>query len=230
MKHSRQTDGTVAVSSRKAVVGRISFGLAAFALFGFGASSVLTGCGGSSDDNALAVGLPTGKATMDQVARGRILVTSSGCGDCHSAGGSDPSAANWLTGYHTGDGPGVFQLGPATTIYAANITPDATTGIGAHSDQEIYNVLKFGYDPDSPAGGPQEYVAPIMPWASFRHKSDADLWAIVAYLKHGMNGVTNAVPENVGEPPDHWAASSSEAAVGPAVSPAFPAGNEHFNP
>jgi len=229
MEDSRINDGIVAVSPRKRNRGRLAFGLAALAIFGVGASSLTVGCGGNSDD-PLSVGLPTGKATMDQVERGRVLVTSSGCGDCHSGGSSNPASANWLSGYHTGDGPGVFQLGPSTTVYAANISPDGPTGIGMHSDQEIYNVLKFGYDPESPAGGPQQYVAPVMPWASFRHKSDEDLWAIVAYLKHGAGAVSNAVPENVGVPPDNWAAASSEAAVGPATTPSFPTGAEHFNP
>jgi len=227
MKNSRFHDGTGAGTVRRK--GRVAFGLAALALFGVGASSLTTGCGGSSDGNSLAVGLPTGKATLDQVQRGRQLVVTSGCGDCHGRGGNDPSAATWLSGYHAGDGPGVFQLGPATTIYAANITPDAT-GIAGDSDQAIFNVLRHGWDPDSPAAGPQEYVAPIMPWASFRHLSDADTWAIVAYIKHGLGAVSNTVPDNAGEPPDHWAAASSEAAVGPAATPAFPSGNEHFMP
>lgn len=227
MKNSCFHDGTGAGTVKRR--GRFAIGLAALAIFGAGASSITTGCGGSSDSGSLAVGLPTGKATMDQVERGRHLVITSGCGDCHGQGGNDPSAANWLSGYHAGDSTGVFQLGPTTTVYAANLTPSAS-GIAGDSEQAIFNVLRHGWHPDSPAGGPQEYVAPIMPWASFRHLSDADTWAIVAYLKHGLGAVDNTVPANVGEPPDHWASASSEAAVGPAVTPAFPAGNEHFAP
>lgn len=210
--------------------GRVLFIAGATVLFGAGIGSSMVGCGGSSASVGGVMGLPTAKATAAQVSRGRMLVTSSGCGDCHSGGTSNPASSHWLTGYKAGDNAGAFQLGPTTTVYAANISPDGTTGIGGHTDQQIFNVLKFGFDPDSPAGGPQQYVAPVMPWASFRHKSDEDLWAIVAYLKHGAGAVTNTVPANVGVPPDNWAAASSEAAVGPATTPSYPAGVEVFNP
>ncbi len=191
---------------------------------------MIAGCGGSDSKVSASVGLPSGKATMEQVAMGRVLVASSGCGDCHGQGSNNPASANWLSGYHTGDQIGIFQLGPATTVYAANITPDMTNGLGSFSDQSIYNALKFGFDPMSPAGGPQEYLAPVMPWASFRHKSDADLWAIVAYLKHGVGANANAVTANVGVPPDKWAGASSPGAVGPAQNPSYPAGAETFAP
>ncbi|AIE86476.1 hypothetical protein [Fimbriimonas ginsengisoli] len=200
---------------------------AGLTLFGAG-----IGCGGSSSNSTASFGLPGGRATAAQVAQGRYLVVSSGCGDCHSQGGSDPSSPTWLSGYRGGNGPGIFQLGPTTTVYAANISPDNATGIGALSDQSIFNVLRYGWDPASPpnAGAAQHYVAPIMPWASFRHKTDAELWAIVAYLKHGAGAVSNAVPETVGAPPDFWAGASSEAAVGPLNVAPYPAGVESFHP
>src|SRR5436305_14518339 len=39
---------------------------------------------------AAATGLPNGPATADQVLRGRLLVASSGCGDCHNRGPDNP--------------------------------------------------------------------------------------------------------------------------------------------
>src|SRR4029453_9009567 len=106
-------------------------------------------------------------------------------------------------------------------------------------DRQVYNALKFGLDPEdtpdvtitstTPGQGnfptQPHYLAPPMPWPTFRHMSDDDLWAIVAYIKHGIKGVTNTVPNSQG-PPDFWASSYTDAAVGPANLPAYPAGNE----
>src|SRR5438046_2529403 len=68
-------------------------------------------------------GLPNGPATNAQVLRGRYLVTSVSCTDCHSQGLDDPNEPNWLAGYVTGGTSGVFQIGPFKT-YSKNLTPD----------------------------------------------------------------------------------------------------------
>lgn len=208
------------------------------------AATTLTGCGGSSSDNSNN-GLPNGRATLSQVQQGRQVVTSSACADCHGQGLNDPSSPTWLAGYLTsegGNGPGIFQLGPFT-VYAANITPDTTNGIGKYTDRQIYNALKHGLDPastpdvvitgDTPGQGnfPSQphYLAPIMPWGSWRHKSDSDLWAIVAYLKHGIKANSNAVPDGTA-PPDFWASSVTASQIGPVDFPAYPATSEVFSP
>ena len=36
-----------------------------------------------------------------------------------------------------------------------------------------------------------------MPWPAFRHKPDDELWAIIAYVKHGIKPVNNAVPAGI---------------------------------
>lgn len=204
---------------------RLRFGVASAILL----AGILYGCAGSSGTSSNFNGLPNGKASLAQIARGRYLAISAGC-DCHSRGSNNPADPGWFTGYHAGDQTGSFQLGPTTVVNAPNLTPDVATGIGGFSDQAIFNAIKFGYDPSSPAGGPQRYLAPIMPWASFRHHSDEDIWAIVAYLKHGLAPVTNNVPSNVGGPADFWASTSSDAVIGPLVSPSYPTANEKFNP
>jgi hypothetical protein len=187
-------------------------------------------------------GLPNGPATFDQVVRGRYLVTSAGCDGCHSHGRDDPNDPQWLAGYLPGGTSGAYQIGPFKT-YAANLTPDVNTGIGGDSDRQIFNALRFGLDPentpdmDITSNAPGQgnfpamphYLAPPMPWPTFRHFSDDDLWAIVAYLKHGIKPVNNKVPDNQG-PPDNWASSYTPDKVGPYPVPAYPAGNEAFQP
>ncbi|BDI29953.1 hypothetical protein CCAX7_20040 [Capsulimonas corticalis] len=200
------------------------------------------GCGGS-DDSSGPSGLPSSTATMAQVQHGRALVTSMGCTDCHSHGVNDPSAANWLCGYSAAvpHDPGTFAIGPFTT-YAANLTPSAT-GLGPVSDRQVFNALKHGLDPgaspnavitgDTPGQGgfpaTPHYLAPPMPWTATRHLSDSDLWDIVAYLKHGIKGVTNAPPASSG-PPDFWASSYTPDKVGPVILPTYPATSEQFAP
>jgi hypothetical protein len=187
-------------------------------------------------------GLPNGPATFDQVASGRSLVTGAGCDGCHSHGKDDPNDPKWLSGYLGGTDSGSFSIGPFKT-YAKNLTPDMNTGIGMHTDRQIFNALRFGLAPDhtpdvaitstTPGQGNfpamPDYLAPPMPWTAFRNFSDAELWSIVAYLKHGIKPVANMVPDSQG-PPDNWASSYTPDKVGPYPLPAYPAGNEGFQP
>src|SRR5207244_4000873 len=89
---------------------------------------------------AALTGLPNGPATQEQVLRGRLLVVASACASCHNGGKNDPSDPKWLANYET------FQIGPFKT-YAANLTPDAATGIGMQTDRQIFNALRYGLDP-----------------------------------------------------------------------------------
>ena len=207
--------------------------------------AALAGCEGSSNSSSNSGGLPSSQTNSAQIQQGRALVLNHGCTDCHNRGVADPSSAKWLAGFIVGPpvgAPGSFQIGPFAT-YAANLTPDAATGIGGTSDRQIYNALKFGLDPKAtpdvtitsttPGQGnfpaTPHYLAPPMPWPSFRHETDDNLWAIVAYLKHGLKPVTNPVPDSQA-PPDFWASSYTDAAVGPANLPSFPTANEQVAP
>ena len=205
------------------------------------ALAAIAGCGGSDNSSSSSSGLPTAKASQAQVARGRSIITSFGCVDCHSQGVNNPASPTWMSGYVKGSTLGIFQIGPFAT-YAANLTPDAT-GIGSLTDRQIYNALKYGLDPGAtpdlvitgttPGQGnfpaAPHYLAPPMPWASTRHYSDDDLWGIVAYLKHGIKPVANAVPDSQG-PPDFWASAYTPDKIGPNPLPAYPAASEQFTP
>jgi hypothetical protein len=207
--------------------------------------AALAGCEGSDSSNNNTSGLPLTQTNSTQIQQGRALVVSLGCTDCHNRGVDNPSSPNWMAGFIVGPpigSPGSFQIGPFAT-YAANLTPDTTTGIGRFTDRQIYNAIKYGLDPEdtpdvvitgtTPGAGnfpaTPHYLAPPMPWPAFRHLPDANLWSIVAYLKHGIKPVTNAVPDSQG-PPDFWASSYTDAAIGPANLPAFPTANEQVAP
>ena len=188
------------------------------------------------------------KAKQDkaaQIARGRQVMIQQDCGGCHG-GGSDPSAKGWLAGVMSPDME--FKIGPCYVDPAAkpcfttrpkNLTPDNANGTGRFTERQIFNALRYGLRPGetpdveitstTPGQGNfpanPRYLAPPMPWPSWRHASDADLWAIAAYLKKGVKPVANKVADSDG-PPDFWVSEYTAAKIGPYPAPAFPTANE----
>ena len=191
--------------------------------------------------------VPTGSnIDLEKVRRGRQLVISHDCGACHG-GGQNPVNKGWLIG----SVPGPFESIPIGACAAEpgaqpcwltrprNLTPDNTTGMGRFSERQIFNALRYGLRPGetedvaitstTPGQGnfPQEpkYLAPPMPWPAWRHMSDADLWAVAAYLKYGLKPVSNKVKDSDG-PPDFWASEYTAAKIGKYPGPAFPTASE----
>ena len=172
---------------------------------------------------------------LQKVLRGREVVIRKDCGGCHG-GGPNPQAKNYLAGMTGPDGE--TQIGPFKTR-VRNITPDNTTGIGRFTERQIFNALRYGLRPGetpdveitstTPGQGNHpanpKYLAPPMPWPSWRHIPDADLWAIAAYLKTGVKPVTNRVQDSEG-PPDFWASEYTVEKIGPFPAPPFPTANE----
>ena len=200
-------------------------------------------CGSSNDYKGGTLnGLPGSAATQEQVDHGRYLVIAGGCSDCHNRGKDDPSDPMWLAGYVDGTPGQPFQIGPFK-VYPKNLTPDPATGLGSVTDRQVFNALRFGLHPDeapdaeitstTPGQGnfpaTPHYLGPPMPWPAIRHMTDDDLWSVVAYLKHGIKAVNNAVPES-DAPPDFWASAYLPEIVGPAVIPAYPTSSEAFVP
>ncbi len=179
-----------------------------------------------------------GAVDLEQVLRGRQIVVESACGGCH--GGTDPSSEGWLAGY-TGKLPPELQdyrVGEFHT-YARNLTPDNVTGLGRFSERQIFNALRYGLRPGetpdveitstTPGEGnfpmSPKYLAPPMPWPAWRHRTDADLWAVAAYLKHGVKPVRNRVEDSEG-PPDFWASAYTPEKIGTYPAAEFPTANE----
>jgi mono/diheme cytochrome c family protein len=186
-------------------------------------------------------------APEDVILRGRHLVLSHACGECHG-GGSNPAAKGWLAG---STGPELeFKIGPPPcgldpkakgcfTTRPRNLTPDNATGMGRFTERQLFNALRYGLRPEAtpdvtitsttPGQGnfpmrPQ-YVAPPMPWNAWRHLPDSDLRAIAAYLKRGLKPVTHKVAESEG-PPDFWASAMVPQNIGTYPAAAFPTANE----
>lgn len=205
---------------------------------------VLAGARAPVRDAGRSPAWPGGTAA-DTIAHGRYIVLTHACAECHG-GGSDPSADGWLEGVKTPQQ--VFLIGPCALTPGAkpcfhtnprNLTPDNETGLGRFTERQIFNALRYGLRPEdtpdvtitsmTPGVGnyPEHphYLAPPMPWPSWRYMEDQDLWAVAAYLKRALRPVHNKVPESEG-PPDFWASTYTADKIGTYPAPAFPTKNE----
>ena len=127
------------------------------------------------------------------VERGSYLVNSIlTCANCHSprkADGSIDQTRQFSGGPQTWDEP-------SFKVKGANITPDPETGIGKWSADDIKRALRLGVRPD----GTQ--IAPIMPTGFYKIFTDADVDAVVAYLR-SVPAVHNAVTPPIYKAPMH---------------------------
>jgi mono/diheme cytochrome c family protein len=118
-------------------------------------------------------------STPDKVARGEYLARHvTMCAECHTPHLKDryafPALASRAlqgdTFFTRADGfPGVLA--------APNLTPDVEAGIGAWSDGEILRAMREGVDRQG------NTIFPMMPYDAYRHLSDEDAEAVVAYLR-----------------------------------------------
>lgn len=109
----------------------------------------------------------------DKVRYGAYLAGPLGhCIECHTPlKDGHPDFENQL-------GAGGFEFtGPWGVTYSANITPDPEAGIGRYSDQDIKNAITKGVRPDGTR------LNPPMGFFYYKNISEADLDAIVAYLR-----------------------------------------------
>jgi len=159
---------------------------------------------------ALAQTAKTGKSPIQ---RGEYLSIITGCNDCHSPklmtpNGPATDPARILSGHPATErlppvppgvlGPGKWMamtndgltawVGPWGTSFAANLTPDAETGMGRWTVQQFIQTLRTGKHLG--VGRP---VLPPMPAAELAAMTDADLKALFSYLK-SLRPVKNLVP------------------------------------
>lgn len=205
------------------------YGLASLAF----SISALVACAPQPPAVSATTELSASSAGQIQVLLGRKLVIDHACGGCHGGGGN-PAAKGWLAGMMTPEQE--YQVGPFKTR-ARNLTPDNVTGLGRFTERQIFNALRYGLRPGetpdmeitshTPGVGnfPKnpKYLAPPMPWPEWRHMTDAELYAIAAYLKHGVKPVSNKVADSEG-PPDFWASTYKD--IGPFPAPGYPTANE----
>lgn len=124
------------------------------------------------------------EARANPVRRGEYLVDTLGCVLCHSPVDQD---RRMLPGLRLAGGMRQ-QATPWGTYPTGNLTSDKETGLGNWTDDEIKRVITKGTLRD----GTRLLPFP-MDWASYSTMSDADLDAVVAYLRT-VPAVRNKVP------------------------------------
>ena len=120
------------------------------------------------------------------LARGKQLMEGIvACGNCHMTVSpqGEPQFGKPLAGGFKFDDP-------AFTAYAPNITPDVATGIGGWTDAQLATAIRDGIRPDG------RLIGPPMPIGFYRQIADADLAAIIAWLR-AQPAVRNEVPKSV---------------------------------
>lgn len=122
--------------------------------------------------------------------RGRYLVTLLGCGACHTDGALIGAARDdrLLAGSHVG----IAHSNPLLTkrpgvVFPPNLTPDVDTGLGAVPDDRIRSAIRSGLGRHGKRG------LRVMPTAAYAQITDADVEAIVAYLR-SVEPVAHVVP------------------------------------
>jgi len=141
----------------------------------------------------------------DQLQHGKYIASIAGCTDCHTplkAEYQDPTkysleqlqtisfnaiAALDETKLLSGGRP--FDLGPAGVLLTRNLTPDNETGLGTWTDEQIKLAVKTGVSNEG------HILFPVMPYHVYNGMADADLDAVIAYLR-SVNAVSNQVPES----------------------------------
>jgi mono/diheme cytochrome c family protein len=123
-------------------------------------------------------------APQSQVERGRYLVSVVGCSDCHTPGGFSPKpdVSRFLAGSDT-----EFSLPGLGVFTPSNLTPDAKTGIGTWTVDQIAAAITTGVTPSG------RILSPAMPWSDFAHLTRSDALAIAAYLKT-LPAIANPIP------------------------------------
>src|SRR5512143_3286139 len=181
-------------------------------LFLFGLAGVLVVA-------ALGAAIPAGQENppAGDAARGKYLVTSIGCADCHTPmkmgpAGPEPDLSRNLSGHPQAlvmppapalpAGPWMAVVsatftawsGPWGVSFTANLTPDRETGLGAWDAKTFVGTIRSGR---VMAKGRQ--LLPPMPVPALQNLTDADLASVFAYLQT-LQVISNKVPEPVPPP------------------------------
>ncbi|MEO8546216.1 MAG: cytochrome c [Burkholderiaceae bacterium] len=100
-----------------------------------------------------------------RVARGAYLARAGNCAACHTRQGGEPYAG------------GRAIETPFGTVYASNLTPDRSSGIGNWTSVDFWRAMHEGRAPDG------RLLYPAFPYTSFTLVSQEDVDALFAYLR-----------------------------------------------
>jgi cytochrome c553 len=152
-------------------------------------------------------------ASTVSVDRGKYIVSTAGCHDCHTPmkmgpNGPEPDMTRALSGHPAEEkvekgpalsGPwiaavnstGTAWSGPWGISYTANLTPDRNNGLGIWTEDMFMRAIREGKHM-----GTSRPILPPMPWQVYRNLTDDDLKSVFAYLKT-LTPVANRVPDAI---------------------------------
>lgn len=160
---------------------------------------------------ALTTPTPPPAAVDAMIERGAYLARIGGCNDCHTPlvpgpNGPEPDVGRMLSGHPEGlsmPPPPALPAGPWTALasstgtafagpwgvsFAANLTPDQETGIGAWTEKTFVAAMRSGRH-----RGSERPILPPMPWRNVARLTDDDLRSLHRYLT-SLPPVRNRVP------------------------------------
>lgn len=125
--------------------------------------------------------------TPERLARGKYLVQGLlGCEDCHTQADWTQHGAPKAWNMELAGQPFPLSGFPGSVV-TPNLTPDAETGSGKWTDDQIARAIREGIKHDGTT------LFPIMPYSQYRDLSDEDLASVVVYLR-SLPPVRNALP------------------------------------
>jgi hypothetical protein len=108
------------------------------------------------------------------------MTNAAGCAECHTpmdAQGQRLPGMDFAGGFE-------LPLPGGGFVRAANITPDADSGIGTWSEQQFVDKFKaFEGAPIRELSAAEQRENTVMPWLNYASMTDEDLRAIYAYLR-----------------------------------------------
>lgn len=150
------------------------------------------------------------ETTAAKRERGKYLVTTSGCNDCHTPwkmgpNGPAPDMSRELSGHPqyllmpeapaaqghwivSASSTNTAWAGPWGVSFTANLTPHKETGIGKWTLQNFVDTIRTGRHL-----GRGRVILPPMPIPMYKHMTDEDLEAVFTYLQ-SLPPIDNRVP------------------------------------
>lgn len=116
----------------------------------------------------------------DRVAHGEYVTNAAACAECHTpmdGQGTALPGMDFAGGFE-------FPLPGGGVVRSANITPEATTGIGTWTEQQFIDRFKaFAGTPARSLTAAEQRENTTMPWLGYAGMTTEDLGAMYAYLR-----------------------------------------------
>ena len=176
-----------AASACARVIAILSLGLAAQAVQGApegagSAASAATPALAAATSNAPATASAAATDSQALILRGKYLAVASDCIACHDGGKNGAFAG------------GKSLATPLGAVFATNITPSKTHGIGNYTEAQFARALREGVRADG------AHLYPAMPYTAYAKITDEDVKALYTYFMHDVAPVDKPIPTQTALP------------------------------